>query len=70
MDPSQRLRTGAAEVAALQGRVLELPSQLSAALRGPVSIGTTMDAIRAALAADPEGQGALAAEPPPEAMAA
>ncbi len=59
-----------AEVAALQGRVMEVPSQLSAALRGPVSIGTTMDAIRAALAADPEGQGALAAEPPPEAMAA
>ncbi|MDO9707548.1 polysaccharide pyruvyl transferase family protein [Paracraurococcus lichenis] len=42
------------EVAALQGRVQDLPVQIAAALRGPVGIQTTMAAIRAALAAAPE----------------
>lgn len=43
-----------AEIAALQGRVMELPAMLSAALCGPTTLATTMDAIRAALATGPE----------------
>lgn len=44
----------ASEIAVLQGRVMELPAQLAAALRGPEALETTMDAIRAALATGPE----------------
>ncbi|TCZ62934.1 polysaccharide pyruvyl transferase family protein [Roseicella aquatilis] len=45
-----------AEVAALQGRVMELPAQLAAAMLGPRALRTTMDSIRAALAARPEAE--------------
>jgi hypothetical protein len=53
------------EVAALQGRVMELPGQLATALGGRPRLDTTMAAIRADLAAAPEE-----AEPPAQAIAA
>ncbi|WP_431270937.1 polysaccharide pyruvyl transferase family protein [Dankookia sp. P2] len=58
---AQAARPHPSEVAALQGRVMELPGQLAAALGGRPQLETTMQAIRASLVAEGEGEAGVEA---------